>query len=131
MMDLVLVSRIHSTLLYETWEVLKQEDFGRKPLLAHIFKYTLSSQFPLKSDDLNMFCQNILTYNEKMQNTNMRALPCYNSTAFNQRIPGGVVSYLLFEKPVAGFKLAEICTPHCAKERICKYMMKDFAKGIL
>jgi hypothetical protein len=127
------VSRIYSNLLYETWEVLKQEEFSRKPFIAHIFKFNLGSQFPLKPDDLTYFCQKIITYNNHMksQNLNMRALPCYQSNVFNQKIPGGVVSYLLFEKPISGYKLEEICVPHCAKDRICKYMLKDFTNGWL
>jgi len=131
--DLVLISKIHSTLLYETWEVLKQEAFGKKPYLAHIFRYTLSNQFPLKKDNLEQFCEKIVEYNNKMKSkaNNFRALPCYNSTVFSQKTPGGVLSYLLFEKPTAGFKLTEMCTPMCAKDRVCKYMMKDFAKGYI
>jgi hypothetical protein len=87
----------------------------------------------MKPDDLNYFCQKIISYNQKMagENSNMRAIPCYNSTVFNQRIPGGVMSYLLFERPTGGFKLSEICTPHCAKDRVCRYMLKDFTKGWL
>ncbi len=62
-----------------------------------------------------------------MLNENIRALPCYK--LFNQKIPGGVVSYLLFQ--YSGNKLADICTPNCSKERVCKYMLKDFIRGFI
>lgn len=129
--ELVFVSRIHSTRLYETWEVLKQMPHGKKPLIAHIFKYTLGSEFPLKPEDLNTFCDKITIYNEKMNKEmlNIRALPCFNSKVYNHKIKSGVVSYLLFEKPAAGYGLPEICTPNCSKDRICRYMIKDFTKG--
>ena len=67
----------------------------------------------------------------KSSNLNFRAVPCYNSTFYSQVISNNEVTYLLFEKPMRGYKLADICTPNCAKERICKYMMKDFTKGLL
>jgi hypothetical protein len=129
--DLTLLSKVHSTLLYETWNVLKQEKFVMKPYLAHIYKYTLGSTFPMKSDDLDHFCQKIESYNKNMLNENIRAIPCYNSTSFNQKIPGGILSYLLFENPNGGYKLADICTPQCSKERICRYMLKDFIRGFM
>ena len=131
--DMVLGNKIYSTVLYETWEVEKQGPNGRKPFIAHIFKYNLGSNFPLKTDDLSFFCLKILEYNSAMkaQNINFRAAPCHNTTAMSQKIPGGVVSYILFEKPDLGMRLADICHPHCAKERICKYNLKDFAKGFI
>lgn len=129
--DLTLLSKVHSTVLYDTWSVLKQEEFGMKPYIAHIYKYTLGSTFPMKQDDLDYFCEKIATYNQNMQNENIRALPCFNSTSFSQTIPGGVVSYILFENPNGGYKLADICTPHCSKERICRYMLKDFIRGFI
>jgi hypothetical protein len=131
--DMVLQKKIHSTILYETWEVLKQEEFVRKPLIAHIFKYNLGAQFPMKPEDLSFFCQKILEYNKniKANHVNLRALPCYNSQVFSQRIPGGAVTYLLFERPEAGFRLDNVCGPFSSKERVCRYMIKDFAKGWL
>ena len=102
-------------------------------MIAHIFKYTLASQFPLKSDDLNNFCAKILEYNKniKIQNGNIRAIPCYMSTVFSEKVIGGVVSYLLFERPFGGESLPSICMPNCSKDRVCRYMIKDFAKGWL
>jgi hypothetical protein len=131
--DMVLKKKIHSTLLYETWEVLKQEEYVRKPLLAHIFKYNLGSQFPLKPDDLNLFCEKILSYNQsiKFKEVKLRALPCYNSQVYTQRLPGGSVSYLLFEMPNAGFRIDHVCSPFSSGERVCRYMIKDFTKGWL
>lgn len=130
---MVLQKKIHSTILYETWEVLKQEEYVRKPLIAHIFKYNLGAQFPMKPNDLSLFCQKILEYNKNIKDikVNLRALPCYNSQVFTQRIPGGAVTYLLFERPEAGFRLDNVCGPLSSKERICRYMIKDFAKGWL
>jgi hypothetical protein len=113
--------------------VLKQEPNGKKPFLAHIFKYSLAAQFPLKVDDLDTFCKKIEVYNGKMaeMKQNFRSPVCYNNTAFTQKIHGGVLSYLLFERPIGGSKLSDICVPNCSKQRICRYMLKDFAKGWL
>jgi hypothetical protein len=133
MADLFLLKKVHATTIYETWEVLRLTSAGKKPYIAHIFKYTLSSQFPLQKDDLNSFCVMIKKYNDRMikLKTNMRAPECFNSTAFSQKIIGGNLTYILFEKPMGGYKLSEICTPNCSKQRICRYMLKDFAKGLI
>jgi len=64
--DLTLKERVHSTALYETWEVYRQDPMNKTPMIAHIFKYSLTAQFSLKESDLDLFCNKIVVYNEKM-----------------------------------------------------------------
>lgn len=56
---LVLQERIASNQLYETWSVLRAEETNFRPYYAHIFKYQLANTFPMKPENLTIFCQNI------------------------------------------------------------------------
>ena len=121
------------TQLYNIREVIRQEGKGSKPYVAHIFKYSLTGQFPIKPEDLRFFCLKALQYNSKMKakGVDIRTFPCFNNIPNIQRTVGGVLSYVLFELPDGGFKLSESCEPHCIKERICRYGLKNIARGLL
>ena len=117
--------------MIETWVVLKQETELKKEYLAHIFKYT--SNFPKAEEILNQFCESIKKFNsnnEKDENK-IKLLKCLNDKVQKGNILGSNYYYWLFEKPVESYILSEICKSDCAKERICKYKMKEFIKGYI
>ena len=64
--DLKLIRKIQGNLLYETWEVLRQEKDANRPYFAHIFKYKLTGTFPITNDDLKLFCLRINSFNLEM-----------------------------------------------------------------
>ena len=76
-------------------------------MIAHVFRYSFNPEFPLTLGDLTQFCNQVQIYNNQMKDKNiqMRALTCFNNQAFSQKIPGGIVTYLLFEKPILSFKI--------------------------
>jgi hypothetical protein len=102
-------------------------------MYAHVFRYTFNPEFPLSHGDLTQFCNQVKNYNNQMKSKNirMRALTCIDNQAYTQKIPGGIVTYLLFEKPMLSFKIKDICSSDGKKLRICYYMIKDFITGYL
>ena len=42
-----------------------------------------------------------------------------------------VATYILFNKPIQGQSLDELCNSNCLKERFCIYHQKEIAKSIL
>jgi hypothetical protein len=131
---ITLEKKIFSSTLYETWEVTLFEKDHIRPFTAHIFKYSLSGIVPLTSKEIDAFCLNILHTNHvlKERNLDIRLLPCYKNKSFNYLTKENEnLTYILFSRPNGGTKLTNACNENTAKVRICRYAIKNLAKGIL
>lgn len=132
--DMVLEKKIYACNLYETWEVKIFEKDHFSPYTAHIFKYSLTGMFPLHQKELDAFCLNALetSYHLKERNLDIRVNPCHNNKAYQILTNDNVLlSYMLFERPDGGYKLSDACNSTCVKDRVCRYSLKNLAKGLL
>merc|ERR1711957_384706 len=131
--DLKLVSKIQSNILYETWEVLRQEKDANRPFIAHIFKYNLAGKFPVIGVDLKYFCLRVNAFNLEMrkQKQKLRSLPCNDLNIHHKTINAGKVSYVLIQKPQPGDYLYDVCNPDMDLQRDCRYQLKDLSSGFL
>merc|ERR1712032_780375 len=120
-------------LLYETWEVMRQEKDSNRPYFAHIFKYSTAGMFPINFVDLKYFCLRVNAFNLEMrkQKLKFRALPCQDLDIHKKPINNGVVSYVLIQKPRPGDFLYDVCNHDQDLQRDCRYQIKDFAEGYL
>jgi len=129
---MTLHKRISVSSVFETWVVYKQEEFLKKVYLAHFFKFTSMDKTQTQKT-LSNFCENILGYNNKIDNEveSIQLLKCIGDKVQSGIFNGMSFYYYLFEKPVDSFLFANICSPKCAKERVCRYKLKDFVKGFI
>lgn len=132
--DVKLVKKVYSTNIFETWEVVKFEKDHYKPYVAHIFKYSLTGMFPLKREDLEAWCLGIHKINKNMQERmlDVRLTPCNENKVYEEVTNDNtLLNYILFEKTDGGMKLEDSCSETCAKDRICRYSLKNLARGII
>jgi hypothetical protein len=111
---------------------LKQEGDLKKPYIGTFFKYT-SIEKEQAELLLNKFCKNIEKMNNQLSTDTEKVLllKCLNDKVQTGNYMEMNYYYWLFEKPVDSFLFSEICRPDCAKERVCKYSIKEFIKGYL
>ena len=129
---MTLHKRISESAVIETWIVYKQEELLKKVYLAHFFKFTSLDRTETEKT-LSKFCENIIGYNNKIDNEveSIQLLKCVGDKIQSGLFNGQLFYYYLFEKPVDSFLFANICSPKCAKERVCRYKLKDFVKGFI
>jgi hypothetical protein len=118
--------------LVDTWVVLKQEVDIKKPYIGIFFKHTSIEKEKVELL-FNKFCSSITKINSQSSGEadKILLLKC-----LNDKVQTGIYMqmnyyYWLFEKPVESFLFSEICRPDCAKERVCKYRIKEFIRGFL
>ncbi len=61
----------------------------------------------------------------------LRALSCYKNNFFSFQYEKGEVTYLLFEVPIEGHQLSNLCKKENNEWHICKYSAKDFIKSFI
>jgi hypothetical protein len=130
--DMTLHMRISESALFETWVVYKQEELLKKVHLVHFFKFT-SLEKSEAEYTLSKFCDYITGYNKRIDNEveSIQLLKCVGDKVQTGFFNEFLIYYYLFEKPVDSFLFSKICNPNCAKERLCKYKIKDFIKGFI
>ena len=135
--DLTLIKKLEGTKgfeIYETWLIEKFDGKVQKPYVAHLFKYNLNGQFPVKKKHLDTFCINILDHNKKLLDRNLstRSMRCHNNRSQEWMTPSNAIfSYILFDLPDGGYRLDDVCDESCTKDRVCRYSLKNFARGLL
>lgn len=131
---ITLKKKIFSSLLYESWEVLSFENNRNVPFIAHIFKYSLSSNFPLDRKEVDLWCMKIYEMNSQLKQRllDIRLNPCHeNKSNVYITTENSEITYVLFPKPDGGLKLEETCQSSCSKDRICRYSLKNVSRALL
>jgi len=130
---MILQERLQSNQIYETWKVKRDDDYGSKIFYAHIFKYQLNNNFPIKAANLTLFCNKINQLNKVLDSRKVRmnSLTCLNNTYVKYVTPTYEASYILFKPPQLSESINELCGANCAHERVCKYRLRDIARALV